>query len=164
MLGALAAGLGSYAIPNRYVSTAVLGLVSADLRTPQSVQAAAGHFEEMFHLDEVVKRLRNRDLRVAPLQDVPFGGQPTAFSVSCGSRDPQKAYVDVREVVGKVITDAALRKPDAVYLEVLDSASMPEAPAGPNRVVISAAGGLAGLLLGIAIACLRRHAAHSAPA
>lgn len=161
VLGALAAGLGSYAIPNRYVSTAVLGLVSSELRTPQNVQAAARHIQEMLPPDQVDKRMRNRDLRVEPLHDVLFDGQPTSFRISCESRNPNKAYVCVREVVSKVITDAALRKLDAVYLEVLDSASMPKAPAGPDRAIISAAGGLAGLLLGIAIGCLRRRAAHA---
>src|ERR1035437_9467100 len=47
VVGALAAGLGSFAMPNRYVSTAVLRLVSVDPRGPESVQAAAGHMQEL---------------------------------------------------------------------------------------------------------------------
>jgi uncharacterized protein involved in exopolysaccharide biosynthesis len=59
---------------------------------------------------------------------------------------------------------ASPRKPATAYLEVLDTASMPERPASPNRAAIGAAGCLAGLLIGLAIARLRRRAPHSAPA
>jgi uncharacterized protein involved in exopolysaccharide biosynthesis len=61
-------------------------------------------------------------------------------------------------------SDDTQGQPDSEYLEVLDAASVPEAPVGPNRVTISAAGCLAGLLLGIAIARARRQAPHPAPA
>ena len=54
--------------------------------------------------------------------------------------------------------------PPAAYLELLDAASLPERPVSPNREAIGAAGSLAGLLLGFAIAHLRRRAPHSAPA
>ena len=53
---------------------------------------------------------------------------------------------------------ASQRKPSPAYLEVLDTASMPERPVSPNRAAIGAGGGLAGLLLGLAIARLRRRA------
>ena len=48
ILGALLAPLASLYIPNRYVSTAVLQLVSADPRASKDVQAAAEHMPEMF--------------------------------------------------------------------------------------------------------------------
>src|ERR1039458_6418686 len=54
VLGALAAGLGSFAIGNRYASTAVLRLVSVDPRAPESVQAAAGHMQE------IIQEVRSR--------------------------------------------------------------------------------------------------------
>jgi hypothetical protein len=47
-LGAIAAGLGSLALPNRYVSTAVLRMVSTDPRSAQSAAAAGEHVQEMF--------------------------------------------------------------------------------------------------------------------
>jgi hypothetical protein len=238
ILGAIAAGLGSFAIPERYVSTAVLRLVSADPRAADSAQAAGEHMQEMFRpvlsreslaaiiqrptlqlyaperarrsLDEVVKQMRQRDLRVEPLRDSPFGGRPTAFRISFEYSDPAKAQACVRAVVSKfvegafpleqyvtpAVTPGAGRlhvsandllalpaaklfasrdfpqrdaghlfdnklvegggdtqgTPGAPYLEVLDPASWSEAPVSPNRLTISAAGGLAGLLLGIAIA------------
>src|ERR1019366_7934646 len=66
VLGAVAAGIGSFAVPNRYVSTAVLRLVSVDPRTPESVQAAAGHMQEI--IQEARQPLGNhRSARAATL-------------------------------------------------------------------------------------------------
>jgi uncharacterized protein involved in exopolysaccharide biosynthesis len=48
ILGWTFASYAALQIPNRYVSTAVLRLVSADPRSPVSVQAAAEHMPEMF--------------------------------------------------------------------------------------------------------------------
>src|ERR1035437_740558 len=207
VLGAVVAGIGSFAVPNRYVSTAVLRLVSVDPRTPESVQAAAGHLQEIIQevrsraslseiiarpalqlyaaerrrrsLDEAVRQMSDHDLRIEALRDAPFGGRPTAFLIAFEYSDPKKGLACVRAVVSKFVegtfpleqygTSAARdapgrwNVPDA-YLEVLDPASMPETPISPDRVTISAAGGLAGLLLGIAIARARRRAPHSAPA
>jgi capsular polysaccharide biosynthesis protein len=220
-LGAIAFGLLSFAIPNRYVSTAVLRLVSADPRAAVNAQAAAERMQEMFHqvlsrdslseiivhapqlyaperargsLDEVVKQMRDRDLRVEPLRDSPFGGRPTAFRISFEYSDPKKARACVQALVSRFVEGAlqpkqdalpaatagpgclqlsnlnlftnkliegggdGQRKPATAYLEVLDAASMPERPVSPNRMNIGAAGGLAGLLLGIVIARARRPA------
>src|ERR1039458_9803449 len=207
VLGAIVAGLGSFAIGNRYASTAVLRLVSVDSRTPERVKAAAGHMQDIIQevrsraslseiiarpalqlyaaerrrtsLDEVVRRMRDHDLRIEPWRDVPFGGRPTAFLIAFEYSDPQEALACVRAVVSKFVegtfpleqygTSAARDGPGRwnvhdAYLEVLDPASMPEAPISPDRATISAAGGLAGLLLGIALARVRRRASHSAPA
>ena len=104
---------------------------------------------------------------------------PTAFLIAFEYSDPKEALACVRAVVSKFVegtfpleqygTSAARDGPGRwnvhdAYLEVLDPASMPETPISPDRVTISAAGGLAGLLLGIAIARVRRRASHSAPA
>jgi hypothetical protein len=45
---------------------------------------------------------------------------------------------------------------DEVKLEVLDAASRPESPVSPNRATISMAGGVAGLIAGLALARRRR--------
>jgi uncharacterized protein involved in exopolysaccharide biosynthesis len=258
-LGAIAAGLASFAIPNRYVSTAVLRLTSPN------GQAGGDQMLQMFGvilsrdslseiilrpalqlytpertrrpLEGVVKQMRDRDLRVEPVRDSPLGGRATAFTISFEYSDREKAHACVQALVNKFIEgnigphpprdaahlfdngfveggllpreavmtaapaaanpanlgladlltsggtvstqaratdlfagnlveghDDVQDKPGIANLEVLDSASMPEEPVGPNRVNISAAGCLAGLLLGIAIARARRHAPHSAPA
>jgi hypothetical protein len=249
ILGAILASLASFYIPNRYVSTAVLRLVSADPRAAKNAQAAAERMPEMFQqvlsrdslseiivrpavqlyaperarrsLDEVVKQMRDRDLRVEPLREFPLGGRPTAFRISFEYSDQAKALACVQAVVSKFVEialppppqqqrdalpwpsdgpgrllfsaadpfdspaakllgfpqrDAAdlldnklvegggdtQGKPDAPYLEVLDPAGAHEAPDSTLRWF--AAGGLAGLLLGIAIARALRHARHSTPA
>jgi hypothetical protein len=195
--------LASLAFPNRYVSSAVLRLVSTDPRSAESA-GAGEHMQEMLRpvlsrdslaeivqspalqlytperrrrpLDEVVRRMRDRDLRVTPLRDSPFGGRPTAFRISFEYSDAAKAYSSVQAIVAKFVEGAPLRfvtlastaasprMPPAAYLELLDAASLPERPVSPNREAIGAAGSLAGLLLGLAIAHLRRRAPHSAPA
>jgi hypothetical protein len=244
-LGAIAAALASFAFPNRYVSTAVLRLVSNNPRSAASA-ASGENMQEMLRpvlsrdslaeiiqrpelqlyaperrrhsLDEVIQRMRERDLRVTPLRDSPLGGRPTAFRISFEYSDAAKAYSSVQEIVARLMegampefvtlastaasrrnpaptyleglgtagmperparfmegampeqfvtwasTAARRRKPAPAYLEVLDTASMPERPVSPNRAAIGAAGCLAGLLMGLAIAHLRRRAPHSAPA
>jgi uncharacterized protein involved in exopolysaccharide biosynthesis len=203
-LGAIAASLGSLAFPNRYVSTAVLRLVSTDPRSAASA-GVGEHTLEMLRpvlsrdslaeiiqrpelqlyaterrrhsLDEAIQQMRDRDLRVTPLRDYPLGGRPTAFRISFEYSDAAKAYSSVQALVAKFMeravpeqfvtlasTAASQRRPAPAYLEVLDTASMPERPVSPNREAIGAAGCLAGLLLGLAIARLRRRAPHSAPA
>jgi hypothetical protein len=202
-LGAIAAGLGSLALPNRYVSTAVLRMVSTDPRSAQSAAAAGEHVQEMFRpvlsrdslaeiiqqpalqlyaperrhrpLDEVVQRMRDRDLHVAPLRNSPFGGRPAAFRISFEYSDAAKARSCVDAIVGKFMTTpeqfvtfastaASQRERAPAYPEVLDTASMPERSVSPDRAAIVAGGGLAGLLLGVAIARSRRRAPDSAPA
>jgi uncharacterized protein involved in exopolysaccharide biosynthesis len=197
-LGAIAAALASFAFPNRYVSTAVLHLVSTDPRSAASAASGENMQEELrpvlsrdslaeiiqrpelqlyaperrrHSLDEVIQRMRDRDLRVTPLRDSPLGGRPTAFRISFEYSDAAKAHSSVQALVAKFIegampeqfvtfasTAASQRKPATAYLEVLDTASMPERPVSPNRAAIGAGGGLAGLLLGLAIARLRRRA------
>ena len=137
ILGAILGSFASFYIPSRYVSTAVLRLVSADPRSPDSVQAAAEHMPEMFRpvlsrdslaeiiqrptlqlfaqerdrrsLDEVVKQMRERDLRLEPLRDSPFGGNPTAFRISFQYSDRAKASECVRAVVGKFVEAVPLK-------------------------------------------------------
>ena len=137
ILGAILGSFASFYIPNRYVSTAVLRLAGADPRSPDSVQAAAGHMPEMFRpvlsrdslaeiiqrptlqlyaqerarrsLDEVVKQMRERDLRVELLRDSPFGGRPTAFRISFAYSDRAKADESVQAVVSKFVEAVPLK-------------------------------------------------------
>jgi hypothetical protein len=161
ILGAISAASASFYIPDRYVSTAVLRLVSADPRSPDNVQAAAEHMPEMFRpvlsrdslaeiilrpslqlypperarrsLDEVVKQMRERDLRVEPLRDSPFGGNPTAFRISFQYSDRAKARDCVQAVVSKFVEAVPLKHGAGL------------APsAGPGHVHVSANGLLVG--------------------
>jgi hypothetical protein len=135
ILGAMSAATASVYPPYRYVSSAVLRLVSADPRAAKNVQAAAEHMPEMFRpvlsrdslaeiilrpslqlyaterkrrsLDEVVKQMRDRDFHVEPLRGSPFGGRPNAFRISFEYSDQAKALACVQAVVSKFV-EAAL--------------------------------------------------------
>jgi hypothetical protein len=137
ILGAISAAFASFYIPNRYVSTAVLRLVSADPRAAKDVQVAAEHMPEMFRpvlsrdslaeiiqqptlqlyaqerarrsLDEVVKQMRERDLRVEPLPNSSFGGRPTAFRISFEYSDRAKGRACVQAVVSKFVEAVPLK-------------------------------------------------------
>jgi hypothetical protein len=93
------------------------------------------------------------------------GETGSAFRVSSTRGDPRKAQLVVREIVtgffeSYIVEQRSLAKtagPDfrlmadhkmGENLEVLDPASLYEAPVWPNRFVIAAAGSAAGLLLG----------------
>jgi hypothetical protein len=120
-------------------------------------------------LDDVVKQMRDHDLHVDPLPADPPGGTPNAIRISFESFDPRKAQACVQALVSRIVEGRVPPKQDvaqshAVYLEVLDPASVPETPASPNRFTIMGAGCLAGLLLGPVYARLRRRSPHSTPA
>jgi hypothetical protein len=144
-------------IPNRYVSTAVLRLVSADPRSTDSAQAAAEHMPEMFQqvlsrdslaeiilrpslqlygperarrsLDEVIKQMRQRDLHVEPQRDSSFGGRPTAFRISFEDSDLAKARACVQAVVSKFVE--ALPPPR----DALPWHALPWPSDGPSRLL-----------------------------
>ena len=147
-------------ISNRYVSTAVLRLVSADPRSPDSVQAAAEHMPELFQqvlsrnslagiiqepnlelytqerarssLDEVIKQMREQDLHVGPVR-LPFDGLPTAFRISFEYSDWAKARSCVQAVAGKFLE--ALPPP---HRDTLPSPALPWPSDGPGRLLPSA--------------------------
>jgi hypothetical protein len=250
-LGAIVAALASFAIPDRYVSTAVLRFANSEgqaageriqefvqqVRSRESLSSVIDRpLLQLYEaerarrsMDEVVRLMRDRDLRVEPLRDSPLGGRPNGFRISFEYPDREKAHACVQALVNRIVEsgvavpfqrDATLRfdnnlaensvplerdavqappsgptlptltsadlltgttaspfagkpvertgdsppKPSRPYLEVLDPASMPETPVSPNRFAIMGIGCLAGLLLGPAIARLRRRSPHSTPA
>jgi hypothetical protein len=147
-------------ISNRYVSTTVLRLVSADPRSPDSVQAVAEHTPEIFQqvlsrnslaaiiqepnlqlytrerarssLDEVIKQMREQDLHVEPVR-LPFGGLPTVFRISFEYSDRDKARSCVLAVAGKFLE--ALPPPQR---NPLPSPALPWPSDGPGRLLPSA--------------------------
>ena len=85
----------------------------------------------------------NRDLRTTAVND-------TQFAVSFGADNPAVAQSTVSAVVASLI-EGNLRadRPHALTVEVLDPASLPATPAGPNRRRLLGGGVLAGLTLGV---------------
>jgi hypothetical protein len=116
-------------------------------------------------MEEVVRRMRDRDIRIQMLGT-------SNFLISFSYVDPEKAQRVVRELVtgfterniieerARVTTAGPEYQMMAEHkigenLEVLDPASLPQAPASPNRWAIAAMGLAAGLLLGT-VTLLRR--------
>ena len=134
-IGAVAAGLGSLAIPSRYVSTATLRLSipegqSADARVQDVIRQLSSrdilsavierpsiqlYQRERSHhsIDDVIKQMRDRDLRIAP-QAAPSPEARTAtLTISFEYPDRQKAHLGVQGLVSSLV-----EKHDGDYAEV----------------------------------------------
>jgi uncharacterized protein involved in exopolysaccharide biosynthesis len=120
------------------------------------------HGERARHpMEQVIDKMRE-DLRIEP----PAPARVTPFSIAFTYTDRFKAQAVVRELVSKFVdsqtnylTDTPglkLDLTDEAQLQVLDPASLPEAPVGPPRRGIITGGLLAGLLLGLVAAVIRR--------
>jgi hypothetical protein len=115
---------------------------------------------------DVARTMRDRDLRIEFIA-------PAAVSVSFTYGDAKTAQAVVREIVTgfteqniiaerarvKIMGPEFQRMTDhkvGENLEVLDPATFPQTPDGPDRLLIVAAGVVAGLLLGALTLLLRR--------
>jgi hypothetical protein len=99
-------------------------------------------------MEDVILLMRNRDLRIHPTSAA--GG--SAFSVEFAYRNPAAAQATVGAVVSSLIDGnlrASRRADDSFTIMVLDPASLPSQPTGPNRLRMTANGLGAGLLLGL---------------
>jgi hypothetical protein len=149
--GVTIAAAVAFAIPSRYISTAVLRV-----RPRASVPAAS--LQEQIQdvlVHRMVEGIRREDVRIQPIAATALGGPNAAFSISVESSDPAQAHAAVQLFVDRFLEGPANVHPSR--LEVLDAASTPEFPAFPVRSTIVAAGLLAGLLLGPVVLLLRRH-------
>ena len=187
--GALLAGAIAFAIPSRYVSTAVLQIrsgIGREVSTRHVVDYAVQetamirsrsnlaelmqrsnldlyHGERARHpLEQVIDKMRE-DLRIEPPAPDRLR---TTFSIAFTYTDRFKAQAVVNELVSQFVkfqtnylTDTPglrLDLTDEAQLLELDPASLPEAPVWPPRRGIITGGLLAGLLLGIVAAVIRR--------
>lgn len=121
--GAMLAGAISYAIPNRWVATAVVAV-----RPPEAVP-------------QVMDYVRQSGGGIQ-VQTVPT--RPGALIVQSGNRNPALAQAAVRQFVADLIAHSGR---GIVEVEVLDPAHS-DRPASPNRLAIVLAGLAAGLLSG----------------
>jgi hypothetical protein len=167
--GALAAGAWSLAFPDRYVSSAVLRIgnpAAGDIpdimearRRLQALQQTVLARQSLADiivqqglyrrerakdpLEDIIQNMRNRDLRVQLLHG-------TQFTVSFASDNPATAQATVRAVVGALAeANVSVDRQRPVTLEVLDPASLPVAPSGPDRAMMIGRGLIAGLMLGV---------------
>jgi uncharacterized protein involved in exopolysaccharide biosynthesis len=110
-------------------------------------------------LEDVIRNMR-RDIHIEPAKET-----VAAYHISFEYRDRFKARAVTRELIAKWMEGNALREraayhepgqPGSIGVEVLDPASDPPAPVGPDRLRYAAIGFGAGLPAGLLIAYLRR--------
>ncbi len=164
VLGAMLALTGSYALPRRFVSSAVMQPVGDSLMGDRAIRVIQqvlstgslapvivrnGLYEEMRKsapLEDVAGRMR-KDIRIGSV--LPSHGPAAgAISLSFEYVDPAKARATARDL------SVQLAAQTGAYL--IDGPNLPDQPVFPNRKTIAMAGVLAGALLGMAGARLAR--------
>jgi hypothetical protein len=179
LAGVLAAGIWSATLPERYVSTAVMRISlapqaaagdtdvegNAALRHLQRLQQAAlsrsslsaiiqqqglySSERKTLPLEDIVEQMRSRDIRIRPTN---AAGVP-AFAVEYRNENPAAAQATVRAIVTSLVEQnlqVSMRPGNAgTNVEVLDPASLPSQPDGPNRLRVIGNGLGAGLTLGL---------------
>jgi capsular polysaccharide biosynthesis protein len=166
LAGVLAAGIWSATLPNRYVSTAVVRISAVPSATDGEAKwAALGRVQTVLSrsslatiivqqnlyakerlrvpMEDVTQEMRNRHLRISVVDR----GDGTAFAVSFDNENPAAAQATVWAVVSSLAERHV--QGDGADMEVLDPASLPAQPVGPNRVQAIGGGLGAGLVLGL---------------
>ncbi len=168
LAGALAAGIVSATLPNRYVSTAVIRINAsprdAQIQLMRLQQAALNRSSltsiitaqnlytnqrKKDPLEDIIQEMRTRDIRIRPANTA---GEP-AFAVDFANENPAAAQATVNAIVSSLIEQnvqvSQRSGTGAAVIEVLDPASLPSRPASPNRVKAMINGLLTGLLVGL---------------
>jgi uncharacterized protein involved in exopolysaccharide biosynthesis len=161
--GALIAGGVSFALPVRYSSSVVLGVVGPEGASNNDAQrdlfsranltgiiqrpsldlyaARRAHYP----LEDVIEEMRTRDLRTETLDS-----DPRDFRVTFEYPDRAKARETVVAIIGMVVVSGGLN------LEVVDLADLDARPIQPDRLGIAAIGLGAGCVLGLLFTIIRR--------
>ncbi|MDQ6735569.1 MAG: hypothetical protein M3Z35_15860 [Nitrospirota bacterium] len=184
LAGAILAGGMAFWMPDKYVSSAVIGMGSAGEKTAlaeyinQRVQRALNRASlaelvrqfdlypadrRRMPLEDVIERMRH-DIRVGRIESVAGDSKRSAFIVQYMYGDPGQAQKITRELVAKVMAANVENRADIATFEVLDPASLPGTPVFPNRLMITAVGFGVGLLIAALTAVairLRRQAAQT---
>ena len=146
--------------PDQFVSTAVLRTTEGD-KLPAALQAAFTNasLEDVItkytlypaeRNAKAVGRMRSA-IRVQEVKSTELGGTDKAalaFTVSFVYPDRYKAQAVTRDLISRISGN--------LPAEVLDPASVPQAPSSPNRLQMVAFGLFAGTLLGLAASRFRR--------
>jgi len=112
-------------------------------------------------IEDVAEQMRTRNisLRLYPA----MGHGTRVLMISCSYPDPYKAQAVVRQLVGE-FADRSAGVPaggDSGF-ELLESATLPQTPTSPNRLVIATLGAVLGLILCLVLLRWRRMPAPSA--
>lgn len=170
LAGMLLGGAASYVVADRYVSSALMRISKgAQAALPaalseESLAAIVRACDLYPGQRDAIDRIR-RDVRVTRVNATT---QFDVYRIAFTSGDSYKAQRAVREIVQRTAQSAAragnggrplkgasdnqeflawLALPQGA-VELIDAASFPEAPAGPNRLVAAMLGMLAGLMVG----------------
>jgi capsular polysaccharide biosynthesis protein len=163
------AGAGSYLIPDRFVSTAVLRIDPASPELAPAVltdERLIGMIQkpalDLYHDDrarkpmaDVVAKMRH-DLQITMVS-------ANSFAVRYEYPNRYKAQAVVREVVSALVqANVTVSRQTGANgrhnLEVVSPAVLPEQPSWPNRLSIAVIGLAGGLVLGILLTVFRRRA------
>jgi uncharacterized protein involved in exopolysaccharide biosynthesis len=167
LAGVLGAGIWSATIPNRYVSRAVIRISAAAPATDgEAKREALGRVQavlsrsslatiiiqqnlyarqrQRYPMEDVTQEMRNRHLRIQTV-DAASG---TVFAVSFDNENPAAAQATVRAVVSSLAERHLPQGDSAADMEVLNPASLPSQPLGPNRIRVIGGGLGLGLVLG----------------
>jgi hypothetical protein len=153
--GAMGAAIGAiiaFAIPDHYVSTAVLRA-----KSPVSAQWIRELTGEALKAENLSAAARRR-LRIQPL-DQGVDGNPVSLSISYESADPHEAHETVQSLVSRFVEPTkAFHPPGAepTSLEVLDAACTSQIASFPPRLPLAGGGLIAGVILGGIMQAARR--------
>jgi LPS O-antigen subunit length determinant protein (WzzB/FepE family) len=163
LAGVVAAGVWAWTKPDQYVSVAVVRMASAEspyatlsrLQRAQQSALSRGSLSQIiqreglygperakYPLEDIVQDMRNKGIMIRSADTPNGGGKDFVATVAFAYHDPAAAQKTVRDLV------TALHAKESA-LEVLDPASLPEAPSGPNRLVMVGMGLAAGLFAGL---------------
>jgi hypothetical protein len=151
LAGAVIAGAISLAIPERYISTAVL----RENAPAPSGSRITERMMQVLNRENIPDQDRSH-LRVHTL-DTGLHGQTTLFSISYEARDPEKARAMVQTLVSRFLEGPEGR---AAELELLDIPSV----SAEEHAPVMAAGVAGGVLLGPVAMWLRRRRTAVTPA
>ena len=147
--GVLIAAAMVWRVPSQYLSTAVLRMPSGDqeesrealnkaeqnILSRHSLSSLIQRFDlyrgdrARDPLEEIVERMRNREIQIRLIQPAGAPQDAGAFSIAFASDSPKTAQAVTSELTAEFVTAMKSSSP----LEVLDPASLPERAFTPNR-------------------------------
>ena len=167
LAGVLAAGIWSVALPERYVSTAVMridgapGEAQIQMMRLQHATLSRSSLASIIKgqnlyvkerktlpLEDIIQGMRDRDVRI---RSTVVAGK-SAFAVEFTSQDPAAAQATARAIVSSLLeqnVQSGMAQGKVTSIEVLVPASLPSRPIAPNRRRVISSGLGAGLLLGL---------------
>ncbi len=165
LAGAAVAGVIAARTPDVYISTAVVRIEPRGSNPPRWLSLGEQDVLSRTSLAEIIRRpgldlykderaeqplediiqaMRDRYIRIVPLQAVRRDDAAAAFEVSFQYRDREKA-----QAVTKELTERLIEKTKGGRMEVIEPASLPQRPSFLNRLTLVGAGLAVGLGIGL---------------